>query len=789
MVRILELKLLRDVARRRAQFAAIVATVALGVGLFGASFDAYQNLLASYDELFTETHFASLTIQGGDRAEVAAAVGSVAGVDAVATRSTADLPVRVGETHLLGRLVGLPTDHRAAVNDVLLLSGSYLLPGDTDGVLVERHMADHFGLKAGDTVSFFGARGWETVVVRGVVSSAEYIWPARSRQEVLTLPDEFGVLFAPQALLDGLPPQATTQQVLVTYAPDAAASSLDAAVTQRAIAAGATDAFSRADQPSNAALQEDINGFGEFSFLFPVMFLTAAGLATYVLLSRMVLAQRPQIGLLLAVGYRPRRVFTHYLGFGVATGLLGAGLGAVLGLVLAGLITRVYTGVIAIPTTVIELRPTTVLFGIAFGAIAGALSGVAPAIRAARLSPAAAMSGQAAAGVGTESVLERHLAPLRRLPARWKMVLRGIGRSPVRSISTVVGVMIAVTLVLVSWGMIDTVQVLLDRQFNQASRADAVVYLPAGASEGALAALRGVSGVAAAEPLTQLSVTIDHGGQRYSTSLSAFPADTEMHTFLTSAGAQPLPGDGVLVGVALKDKIGLKAGDEVTLTFDQIGRSVRTTVAGFVDEPFGTFAYATTGVLQSLIGADSVTASTQAANVRLAGGADRSAAIAAIEGLPGVAAVIDARALQATANSLMGLFYAFVGAMLVLGGVMAFALLFNLMSANISERLTELASLRASGMSGAELSRIVTGENVLLTLAGIVPGLVVGYLGAAEFMASFSSDLFSFDLHVRPTTFLFTALGVLAAAFVSQLPVLRSVRRIDIARVVRERAT
>ena len=90
------------------------------------------------------------------------------------------------------------------------------------------------------------------------------------------------------------------------------------------------------------------------------MFLTAAALATYVLLSRMVLAQRPQIGLLLAVGFARRRVFGHYLAFGIATGLLGALIGAVLGLALAGIITRVYTGVIDIPVTVIELRPLTV---------------------------------------------------------------------------------------------------------------------------------------------------------------------------------------------------------------------------------------------------------------------------------------------------------------------------------------------------------------------------------------------------------------------------------------------
>ena len=227
---ILERKLIRDIGRRKAQFVAIVATVLLGVALFGASYDAYQNLLASYDELFVRTNFAALTIEGGDPEAVAASVADQPGVAAVAARTTADLPVEVDGSRLLGRMVGLPAGGRAAVDDVLVLEGSYLDPGDPSGVLVERHMADHFGLAPGDPVRVYGASGWQELTVRGIAASAEYIWPARSRQEVLTLPDQFGVIFAPQPLLDSLPAGVTTPQVLVTYQGPAD----DPALTRRA---------------------------------------------------------------------------------------------------------------------------------------------------------------------------------------------------------------------------------------------------------------------------------------------------------------------------------------------------------------------------------------------------------------------------------------------------------------------------------------------------------------------------------------------------------------------------
>ena len=58
-------KLLREIGRRKGQFAAIVLTGLLGTALFGASFDAWRNLQASYDQAFVELHLADFTLVGG----------------------------------------------------------------------------------------------------------------------------------------------------------------------------------------------------------------------------------------------------------------------------------------------------------------------------------------------------------------------------------------------------------------------------------------------------------------------------------------------------------------------------------------------------------------------------------------------------------------------------------------------------------------------------------------------------------------------------------------------------
>ena len=786
-MRLLRRSLRRDLRARWAQFVTVGVTITLGVALFGASFDAFQNLTASYQEMYDQLAFADLVASGGPAEQVAAAGSAVPGVDATTIRAVGEVPVRIGSHDQLARIIGLPADGKPAVDGVLVLRGTNLDPARDDQVLVEQHLAGARSLEPGDTLDVMTADGWRTVTVAGIVASPEYLWPARSRQEVLVPFDQWGVLFGPGSLVESLPSTAIQREVLFRLASDAPEGALDA-LGAAVLGAGAVDAQPQDEQPSSATLQEDVNGFGELSIMFPVMFLLAGALAMSVLLGRMVASQRAQIGMLLASGFSRRAIQRHYLTFGLLVGLVGSVLGVILGSLAAATISRLYTAAISVPITVIEVRPLTVLIGLVMGPIAGAVAAYFPARRAARTAPAEAMRGELPAGHGTVSLVERLVPPVRRLPTRWLVSLRGLGRSPRRTISTIMGIAIATMLVLVSWGMIDTVQVLLDRQFNQVQRQDATVLLAAPLPAGKVGAALAVDGVAGADPELDAQGAIVHGDARYATTIVGLPPDTTMHGFIAADGSTlSLPELGVLLGAAMQDRLDVRIGDDVGIDLGR-GNVTSLPVAGFVDEPFGTYAYASLDTVAALTGQATGDPMVGSALVRYEHGADAAVADR-LGALPAVAAVVASRGLYDLAQQFMGLFYVFIGVMLLFGAVMAFALIFNTMTANIAERATELAALRALGMARGTVSRLVTAENFLLTVLGLVPGLIGGYLLAAVFMASFSSDLFSFDLHVRPTTFVFTALSILLVGVISQLPALRSVGRMDLGRIVRERAT
>jgi len=793
-VRYLRIKRRRDLRRHRWQFAAVLVTITLGVLLFAASYDAYRNLDASYNGTYERLAFADVTITG-------AAPGfaqTVAGLDGVATvtsRREADVPLRVGDHAFLGRLVGMPVAHQPEIDRIDVVRGRYLDPEEPRGVVVETHMADEFHLDVGDDLAVLTPSGWTRVRVLGVAVSPEYIWPARSRQDIFPAPGSFGVLFTPAGLLDALPAAAVTDEVLVRYDATGDRPALDAAIAAQARDAGAGAVIPRAEHPSNQTLNLDVQGFAQMAVLFPLLFLLAAGMATFILLTRIVYAQRGQIGTLRASGMSRRTLSRHYLSYGLLLGTAGAVLGVLAGMAAGWGITAGYTRSLGIPDTVRGFHPLTPVVGLLFGVTTGALSGLAPARAAFRISPAEAMRGVQPPDGGRRSLFERLVPLLRRLPVRWLMVLRGIGRNRRRSLSTVIGVVLALMLILAAWGMIDTTSILVDRQFNDVHREDAVVVLAVPNVPAAADTVAAVPGVASVETTLTIPVTVRSSTADYATRIEGLVPTTRMHGFI--GDVDHLPPDGVLAGRALADELGIAVGDRVEVILPTLGTSFRTQVRGFLDEPVGTLLYMDEDALTRAITeeADPPVPAARLADptlapllVRFAAGVDRSAVLHDIEALPQVATVVDARRLFGLVHDYLGFFYAFVGMMLVFGGAMAFALIFNTISVNVAERAGEYATMRANGLSHRRIAALITGENLLLTLLGILPGLLIGYWTAAAMMHTYSSDLLTFDLEMHPTTLLYAAAALVVVALLSLIPGVRSVGRLDVAQVVRERS-
>jgi len=466
---------------------------------------------------------------------------------------------------------------------------------------------------------------------------------------------------------------------------------------------------------------------------------------------------------------------------GAAVAAVAAVLGVLVGAAATSAYTKAYTSLLGLPDTVIEHRISTAVIGLTLGLVAGVIGGLAPSIGAVRTAPAEAMRG--------DDVHPIRIGPLTRLSARWtmlpvavRMALRSLTRSRRRTAATMVAGVLGLVLILASTVMLTSVRAMLDVEFRSVQRQDATVLVAPGTNNVA-AQLESLPGVTVVEPATVARVSLTANGRTYPTSLTGLEPATVMHGFRAPGGTErTLPADGVLAGVALADKLGVRVGDNMTV-IPAVGPAREIHLAGLLDEPLGTAVYATNVTATSITNAGA-----NGYLLRFDHNVDRDRVRAAATSLPGVVAYADKHAVENQLNRFLIIFWVFAGAMLVLGALLAFTVIYVTMTVNLAERTGELATLRATGAPARRLTAALAFENLAATLLALPIGLAAGVGAGWLFLRSYNNDLFNLHLSIGPTALILASAAITAAAVFSQLPAARLIKRIDVARVVRDRA-
>lgn len=783
------LKLLRDVRRSRWQFLAVGVVIALGVAIFIGAYGSYQNLRSSYDRTYRELHMADLWFSLEDApAQVMPRVGKIEGVRAVEGRLVVELPIRLpekGPGRILLRLVTLPDDRRAAVNDVKVTAGSYFSgPGQ---ILLEDGFADFNGVEPGDPLQLLLPDGQALdLTVAGKAASPEYLWVARSERELFTVPSSFGVAFIPYGeLTAALGREGRINDLALLLEPGADLQAVTDQVSDILRPYGLGEIVDRERQLSNRLLQMDLDGFESLALVFPILFLAVSSLAIYTLLNRLVQNQRGQIGVMRAMGYSRGQVLRHYLGYGLVIGVVGAALGVGLGFALSILVTRAYAQFLTVPFVSVELQPGVLAIGFAAGLIASLIAAAIPAWASASIRPAEAMRPPVPP-TGRRTLLEALLPPLARLPYLIKLPLRNIFRVPRRTLYTAFGVASGVALTLVAASFLDSYDRAIELQFERIQNYDARVnfttLFPTSLVEEAMA----LDGIAAAEAIAEVPVELSAGGQSHITLLQGLPAHGELLRVYSPGGRRLRPGDGILLTSAVADLLGVSKGDSLEVRPLLGGApALELTIDDIAKQPLGDIAFARLDTAQRLLGGREV-GTALLVSFRHGLTPDLESGL---YGLPGVASLDLTQELRDYIDELNNLFFAFVFIMLAFGVALGLAVIFNTITINVLERQRELATMRTFGAGMRRLASMLTVENVLMGLLGALLGMPIGF-GLAQYFASlYQNELFDMPTVIYLRTYGIAGLGALIVLLLAEIPAVRFLRRLDLPAVVREMST
>lgn len=780
MNRTLWLKTVRDLRDGRAQTLALIFVVALGVSSFIALIGAYRDLDSSYQRTYEELRFADATFRVAEAPEsVVGEVAAVEGVAAVSGRYVMDTGYELPDGEKIrSRLIGVPAGEQPAVNGLLVERGDYLAGGAERAAVVDVHFADVYGLAPGDSVTPLVDGEPVALEVAGVGTSPAYLIVSPSQQEIFPSASTFAVLFPPLSTVQAFAgAEGMVNDFAVRWRPGADGEEATAAVEAILEPYRLESTTPRAENPSHAALQADLAGYAELAVLMPGLILLVAAVSVYVMLGRLVRAQQPQIGVMKALGYRNRDVLFHYLTFSLTIAVVGAVIGVAGGLPLARAITGAYAAELGIPLVETRVYADLLALSAALSVALALLAGIGPARQSARLAPATAMRYDPADHLvaGRVTLVERLVG----LPLWLRLPLRNVLRMRRRTLTTGLGIVFAFVLVLMVWGLFDSMNYFVSHTFEEVERWDVTATFERPQTPEILEAVRGWEGVTAVEPLVQLPVTVAAGDAEEDVLLTALRPEQEMHTLELPAGTAPTEalGEGEIVLTdALAGQMGVAVGDEVA-----------------VDTPFGRQTFVLSSTVEEMMSPVVYVGLEQAQQMapmpaeifnglylKVAGG--RASAVKAdLYGLPDVAGVQLKREMREDVESLLGLFYVFMGVMLLFALAMAAALIFNAMTVNVLERQRELATMRAIGAGGRRIAAEIAAENVILWLLALIPGLLLGRWVAIQMGEAFSAELFSFSIVIYPASYVITAVGILATMLVGALPAIRRVNRLDLA--------
>ena len=773
-------KMLRDLRAMWPQTLALVVIMTLGVSGFIGLISAYRDLGTSYRNTYDQLRFADVTFQVDSApAGISADITQLDGVAAVTGRLRVDAGLDLPDgDQVRARLLGLPGDGQPAVNQLWISEGRMLAAGDTNAAVLESAFAGLHDLHPGDTITPILNGQPTPLTLVGIASSPEYLIVSPSQQEIFPSPRSFAVIFLPLSTLqEAMNAGDAVNEFALRLRPDADQSAVAAAAGSVLQPYQIESTIWQGEQPSNAALQQDLDGYRELASLMPTLIIAVAAISVYVMLGRMVRAQQPQIGLMKALGYSSRAVLGHYLAFALAIGVLGMVLGVAAGIPLGRWITQTYASELGIPLVRTHVYADLIVPAAAFSLIASILAGWGPARQSARMAPAAAMRLDPAAALsdGHLSLLERWIRP----PLWLRLPLRNVFRQRRRALTTGLGIVFAFILILMVLGMIDAMRTLQTQTFEEVERWDVAAVFDTPQVENTLTRVRSWAGVAEAVAVMQMPASLHTPDASQDILLTALPPEQDMHVLPLAAGispAQALADGQIVLTDALARQLGVQPGDPVTL-----------------DTPLGRQTLHLSATVTELMSAAAYVSLAQARKlsplpvpifngIYLRVDPARAKSIKRdLYRLPGAASVQVKAETRQDFDQLVGLFWAFMLMMLGFVLVMAFALLFNAATVNVLERQRELATMRAIGSDKWRIAGNISLETALLWLLALVPGLLLGTWTAVQMGQAFSAELFEFDIHISWESYLLTSAGILLTMLLAAIPAIRRVNRLNLA--------
>ena len=505
--------------------------------------------------------------------------------------------------------------------------------------------------------------------------------------------------------------------------------------------------------------------------VFPVIFFLVAALISLTTMTRMVEEQRTQIGTLKALGYKKSAIAAKYICYAFFATLLGSVLGMLIGEKIIPYIIITAYGIMyhnVANTISIDYQPGFALIASTASVVCTVGATLFASGKELQETPASLMRPPAPKE-GKRVLLERLTFIWKHLSFSWKSTIRNLFRYKKRLIMTVFGIAGSMGLMLVGFGIQDSISDIAAIQYRELQHYDGMVIEDSDATEEEHAELfeymKENEQIAHCNRVQMTKISAPKGSSSVSIylfvpeSLSEFARDVTLKNRITGETYE-LTDEGAAISEKTASLLGLKVGDMIPLKKGDKEYKVR--VAVITENYMSHYLYMTPRVYEQTFGEkpeyENIVFTMQEDckdDLEMAG--------SRILANPGALSISYTSSLASQVDRMLSTLDAVILVLIVSAGMLAFVVLYNLNNINITERQRELATLKVLGFYDGEVSQYVLRENVILTVLGIMFGAVFGILIHRYVITTVEVDAVMFGRNIKPLSFLYS--GILTSIF------------------------